>query len=112
MLKITATDLGGQQMLVLEGALVEPWVDELQRSWAETQAAGKTSAVLVDLKDVTAISERGEDLLYQMMADGARFQCCRGVLTKHVLRQLERRCKAQSGKGQIKDESENLANKL
>jgi len=98
MLKITTTDLGDQLKLVLEGALIEPWVGELQRSWAETQAAARPSTVLIDLKDVTAISEQGERLLYQMMAEGAKLQCCRGVLTRHVIQQLERRCKAQAGK--------------
>jgi hypothetical protein len=109
MLKITALNCGDQCRLVLEGTLVEPWVSELERSWTETQTAGNTSKVVVDLKDVTAISERGEDLLSQMMADGANFQCCRGVLTRHVIQQLERKCKARSGKGQINHES-NLAN--
>ena len=104
MLKITAMNCGDQRRLVLEGALVEPWVSELERNWAEIKAdtAGK---VVVDLKDVTAISERGEDLLSQMMADGAKFQCCRGVLTKHVIQQLARKCKTRGGKGQTSDES-------
>jgi hypothetical protein len=109
MLKITALNCGDQRRLVLEGALVEPWISELERSWAEAQAAGNTSKVIVDLKDVIAISERGEDLLSQMMAEGAKFQCCRGVLTKHVIQQLERKCKARKGKGEINHESK-LAN--
>ena len=29
----------------------------------------------------------------QMMADGAKFQCCRGVLTKHVIQQLRANAK-------------------
>ena len=98
MLKITAVDGDEQQTLVLEGALVEPWVIELERSWAEAQQGNRARTVLVDLKDVTAISQRGENLLYEMMTGGATLQCCRGVLTKLVLRQLERRREMQSGK--------------
>jgi hypothetical protein len=101
MLKITAIDGDHQRTLVLEGALVEPWVIELEQSWADAQQGDRARAVVVDLKDVTAISQRGENLLYQMMTGGATFQCCRGVLTKLVLRQLERRRGVQSRKGQV-----------
>ena len=38
MLKITAMNCGDQRRLVLEGALVEPWVSELERNWAEIKA--------------------------------------------------------------------------
>ncbi len=72
---------------------MEPWIGELERSWAEAQHARADRSVVIDLKDVTAISERGEDVLYEMMTGGAKLHCCRGVLTKHVLQQLERRRK-------------------
>jgi hypothetical protein len=91
MLKITAIDNGHQRTLVLEGRLVDPWVSELERSWTEAQLANGVRTVVIDLKDVTAISQHGENLLFQMMADGATFNCCRGVFTKHVLRQLQHR---------------------
>jgi len=98
MLKITAIDNEHRRTLVLEGRLVDPWIAELERSWAEAKRADGTRTIVVDLKDVTAISQRGENLLFQMMADGATFNCCRGVLTKHVLQQLERRRETHSRK--------------
>ena len=94
MLKITSVDNEHQRTLVLEGKLVDPWIAELERAWSETQSMDRRR-VVVDLKDVTTISQRGEDLLYRMMAGGATFFCCRGVLTRHVLQQLERRRKGQ-----------------
>jgi hypothetical protein len=100
MLKITAIDSQHRRTLVLEGTLVEPWVSELERSWTEAQHADGARSLVVDLKDVTAISQRAENLLFQMMTGGVVFQCCRGVLTKHVLRQLERRRETHSRKGQ------------
>jgi hypothetical protein len=100
MLKITATDNGDQQTLVLEGKLVDPWVSELERSWVEAQRANKLRPFVIDLKDVTVISRNGENLLFQMMSEGATFNCCRGVLTRHVVKQLERRRKEQSRKDQ------------
>ena len=95
MLKITTTNNGNQRTLVLEGTLVDPWVTELERSWTEAQHMVEQGKVRVDLKDVTAISQRGENLLFQMMCEGATFNCCRGVLTKHVVKQLERRRQEQ-----------------
>jgi ABC-type transporter Mla MlaB component len=95
MLKITVIDSEHKRTLVLEGKLREPWISELERSWTEAQGAKGARKIVVDLKDVTAISQVGENLLFQMMADGAMFNCCRGVLTKHVLQQLERRREAQ-----------------
>ncbi len=100
MLKITAIDSEQQRTLVLEGSLVDPWIGELERSWTEAQGRKGTRALVVDLKDVTAISQGGENLLFQMMAGGATLICCRGVLTKHVLRRLERRYGTLSRKAQ------------
>jgi hypothetical protein len=91
MLKITATNSGNQKTLVLEGKLVEPWVTELEKSWVEVQRARGAQNVLIDLKDVTVISPLGEDLLFQIMSEGAKFNCCRGVLTRQVVKQLKRR---------------------
>jgi hypothetical protein len=98
MLKITVDDNEHQRTLVLEGTLVEPWVVELERAWAEAQRLNGGRTVVVALKDVTAISRDGEDLLFQMMSGGAKFLCCRGVLIKHVLQQLELRSAVQPEK--------------
>src|SRR5215472_7063827 len=96
MLKITTMNNGGQRTLVLGGTLVDPWVTELEKSWTEAQHMFEQGKVRVDLKDVTAISQHGENLLFEMMCQGATFNCCRGVMTRHVLRQLERRHVEQS----------------
>ena len=47
---------------------------------------------VVDLANVTFVSEAGENVLLQLMNEGARFSC-RGVFTKHLLQQLARRRK-------------------
>lgn len=96
MLKITTTDNGDQRTLVLEGKLIDPWVTELAKSWAEAQRSHSQRPFVIDLKDVTMISQNGENLLFQMMNEGATFNCCRGVLTRHVVKQLERRREKQS----------------
>jgi hypothetical protein len=95
MLKITSIDEGNYRILVLEGKLIDPWIEELEKTWGESQrvSGGK---VFVDLKDVTSISQRGENLLYRMMVEGATFSCCRGVLTRHVVSRLEHRREIQN----------------
>ncbi|HEX2330819.1 MAG TPA: hypothetical protein VHN74_19000 [Candidatus Angelobacter sp.] len=91
MLKITTKDYGDQRTLVVEGKLIDPWVGELEKSWTEAQRMVEQGKVRIDLKDVTVISQHGENLLLEMMREGATFNCCRGVLTRHVVKQLERR---------------------
>lgn len=98
MLKITVNENEGQLTWVLEGALVEPWLMELERSWTEAQQLNGSRTLTVMLKDVTAISRRGEELLSEMMNGGATLQCCRGVLTRHVLQQLQHRSAVQAEK--------------
>ncbi len=93
MLKITEHDSNGTRTLVLEGKLSDPWLAELERTWTETRQSGQGRHVVVDLKDVTAISDRGESFLRQMMSEGAEFNCCRGILTKHVVQRLMQGCK-------------------
>jgi hypothetical protein len=96
MLKITTVDNDHRRTLILEGQLIDPWISELERSWSEAHLSITAKSIVVDMKDVTAISQRGENVLFQMMAEGAQINCCRGVLTKHVLQQLERRRDTQS----------------
>lgn len=98
MLKITALDNEHTRTLILEGQLIDPWISELERSWSEARLSNIPLSIVVDLRDVTTISQHGENVLFRMMADGVQLNCCRGVLTKHVLQQLKQRCKAQSRK--------------
>ena len=98
MLKITAHKTDAQTILVLEGQLADPWVGELERCWRELQMSIPARSVVVDLRDVTGFSERGQDVLFQMMTAGVEVRCHRGVLTRQVLQQLECRHKAQSRK--------------
>jgi hypothetical protein len=45
--------------------------------------------LVIDLKNVTAISSEGENVLLELMNERLTFRC--GVFTKQVLRQLARR---------------------
>ena len=81
--------------MVLEGKLVEPWLTELQRAWKQTREEHREHTLTIDLENVTVIGEQAQNLLVEMMNQGAQFICC-GVLTKHVVRQVARRCRPRA----------------
>jgi hypothetical protein len=87
MLKVTIVNTRRQRRLILEGTLVQPWVEELRRTWAAASVEPQARRLVVDLNDVTAISKDGEDVLSDFMRHGAKFSSC-GVLTKYLLKQL------------------------
>jgi hypothetical protein len=92
MLKISVLDSPTKRTLVLAGTLIEPWVAELSTTWNWAKVCPADHLLVVDLKDVTRISQEGENALLDLMKDGARF-FSDGVQTKHILRQLTRRCR-------------------
>jgi hypothetical protein len=46
--------------------------------------------LVVDLRNITVISQEGENVLSELMTAGAKFRCC-SVFIKHILRQLARK---------------------
>lgn len=91
MLKVTIVKTRTQKRLILEGALIQPWVAELKKAYAaefETMPRGRQ--LVVDLNNVTTISKEGEDVLSELMQEGAKFSCA-GVLTKYLLKQISQR---------------------
>jgi hypothetical protein len=91
MLKITLLNSGTHRRLILEGRLVLPWATELARKWSEVRDADHDLPLVVDVKDVTAIGQAGENILLAMMNEGARF-FYGGLSNRIVLEQLARRC--------------------
>ena len=91
-LEITITETPAAQEWVLHGKLAANWVAELESNWENTRSQRDGRKCLVDLKDVTFIDERGEKLLLAMKNEGAHF-LCHGVLTKHQLATLHKRCR-------------------
>lgn len=66
---------------------MQPWVEELRKTWVTASDGQHARQLVVDLNDVTAISKDGEDVLSDFMREGAKFSTG-GVLTKHLLKQL------------------------
>ena len=92
MLKISTVDTGTERRLILEGRLVSPWIEELRTAWTREKAELNDRELVIDVENVTVISQDGEDALLRLINDGAQFRC-RSVLTRHVLHQLARRGK-------------------
>jgi hypothetical protein len=46
------------------------------------------------LSSVTVMSREGEDAVFDLMKQGAKFSCA-GILTRHVLKGLARRCRCK-----------------
>jgi anti-anti-sigma regulatory factor len=92
MFKISIVETQGQRRIVVEGQLISPWTGEVESAWKKSTGNLDGKKLVIDLTNVTVISRDGEKLLFQLMRQGAKFSC-RGVLIKHMLRQLARRCR-------------------
>ena len=91
MFKISIVDTESRRTLVLEGTLVRPWTMEVEAAWKSVNEQLQGRRLVIDLKNVTLINRDGEETLLRLMEGGAKFSC-KDVLTKHVLKQLARRC--------------------
>jgi len=91
MFRISIVDTPSQRRLVVEGKLSEPWVDELRSTWRAASRDLGERRLVIDVGSLTVISREGEDAIFDLMKQGAKFSCS-GILTRHVLKGLARRC--------------------
>jgi len=89
-LKISIIERRHERRLVLEGKLIAPWTAELESTCEKARENLKGLELVVDLKNLTVISQEGENLLVALMNEGVKFRCC-GVFTRRLLRELARR---------------------
>ena len=87
MLKISICESPTRLRLIVEGRLTELWAAELRNACEQARADLRGRELVIDLKQVTAISQEAENLLLALMKDGVKVRCS-GVFTKHVLQQL------------------------
>ena len=90
MLKISIVERRKQRRLVVEGRLVAPWSDELKAACERAASGLNGRELVIDLKNVTPISQQGENLLLELMKHGVRCRGC-GVFTNQILKQVARR---------------------
>jgi len=94
MFKISTIDSRSQRTLVVEGKLSEPWVAELRTTCRNASRDLDGRKLVIDLSSLTVISREGEDAIFDLMKEGAKFSCA-GILTRHVLRRLAQRCRCE-----------------
>ena len=94
MFKISIVDTGSRRTLVVEGTLVGRWIAELGTTWRNASHDLERRKLVIDLRNLTVISREGEDAILDLMKEGAKFSCA-GILTRHVLKRLARRCRCQ-----------------
>lgn len=87
MLRITILDTPERRRLVLEGRLVAPWAAELRKECREAAAHLWGRKLVIELKNVTCISEDGENVLLELIKEGVSFRSS-GVFTKHIMKRL------------------------
>ncbi|MBX3276840.1 MAG: hypothetical protein KF868_02445 [Acidobacteria bacterium] len=88
MLRITVHDEGKATSFVVEGKLVGPWVEELEKCWKSGLAADPSGAMVVNLEAVTFIDSAGRALLAGMRRQGARLLST-GVLINAIVAEIE-----------------------
>jgi hypothetical protein len=87
MLRITAIPQAGSVTLKLEGKLFEPWCEELRQ--ACDGARKLTSAVQLDLFDVSYIDRSGAELVRSLIAGGLTISRCSSIVAE-LLNEPER----------------------
>ena len=79
MLKITTNGSDDSTRITLEGRLVGPWIEELERCWREAKESAAARRLIVDLTGVTFVEQEGKALLTRMYQAGAELiatGCC------------------------------------
>jgi hypothetical protein len=101
-LKIAITDSADEQRWSLQGQLVGQWSAELRSTWKKAHHVGDPRKCVVELTEVTSIDRNGEEVLAEIMSQGADFTSG-DVYTKHLLRNLRSELKRSRMKGKQDD---------
>jgi hypothetical protein len=94
MLRISTIESPRQCRLILEGKLTSPWAGELKGACERARADLRGRELIVDMKNLVAISQEGENVLLELMNDGVKLSAY-GVFTKHILKQLGKRARRE-----------------
>jgi hypothetical protein len=97
MLRIYIHDKVPITSIVVEGKLIGPWVQELERCWETVVAAHPRKSMVVDLVQVTFIDSDGRALLTRMRRKGAKLLSA-GVLINSIVADIEAQQASNGGK--------------
>jgi hypothetical protein len=96
MLRISIVEGRSQRRLVLEGKLIAPWAAELRPAYQQAAAGLDGRELVVEVKNMTAINQAGENVLFELIRQGVKFRGY-GVFTNHILKQIARRINPKHG---------------
>jgi len=88
-LKISLVEGPRRRRLIVDGKLIAPWVVEFAAACEKAMAVLHRRELIIDLRNLTAISPEGESVPLQLMRKKVEFQC--GIFMKELLRQLARK---------------------
>ena len=86
-MRAQVTSTGNHVTLKVCGRLAEGWVPELETCWRAARIDYPGGKILVDLKHVTFIDDKGRSLLERMHRDGALFAAA-GLLTRDIVNKI------------------------
>ena len=92
-MKISVFESSKQRRLVLEGMLVAPWATELNTACETARVDLNGRELVVELKNLVAISDEGENILLTLMGDGVKVRA-HGVYAKHLVREVARKIRS------------------
>ena len=87
MLRIIVERSSNSATMKLAGKLAGPWLEELDRTWADVRQDAAAEGVLLDLSEVTFVAPEGWERLESMYKQGARLKTS-GCLGKSIVEQI------------------------
>jgi hypothetical protein len=88
MLRIGIQQGAQSTQFTVEGTLVYPWVNELERCWQSSRLAEPRQQTVVNLSAVTSIDASGIDLLARMRMQGVSLIPI-GLLMRAIVERIE-----------------------
>jgi len=71
----------------LAGAIAGDWAHEFERCWNNAANSSDSPRVIVELKEVTFIDDKGKEVLGAMIRNGCQL-IARDVLTKSIVEEI------------------------
>jgi len=106
MLRITISNDDSTLCCRLEGRIVGPWAEEVEKVWDSLKERRQGKTCLVDLSGVSFVDEAGQKALARCYADGAQFKAS-GPLTRYIVESITRPQDPEPEKGRSAAQGKN-----
>jgi aryl-alcohol dehydrogenase-like predicted oxidoreductase len=89
MLRITTRNEDAETIFLVEGKLIGPWAQELEKCWRAAISDRPGNPILVNLAKVTFIDDFGKQLVAQMRRSGVRLTGA-GLIAEFICTEIEK----------------------